>query len=123
MTHMSMEIKWCCFARGNFMTTMQHTARLAKTPARAVRGCPGSCGGPFCVFSTDLEPPGQGAPARLGPLFRDARESAVSSFCVQPTSSFWPSQRCGGRVVIVDPNCKKEGAIPVLEPLGLESEG
>ena len=32
-------------------------------------------------------------------------------------------QRYHGRVVIVDPSCKKERAIPVLEPLGLESEG
>ena len=59
------------------MTKSAHTARLAKTPARAVAGCPWSCAGPFCVFSTDLESPGQGAPARLGLPLQFSRLHAV----------------------------------------------
>ena len=43
------------------------TAGPAKGPAWQCAAPSCSCGGPFSVFSTDLESPGQGAPARLGP--------------------------------------------------------
>jgi hypothetical protein len=35
------------------------TARLGETPARAVAGFSWGCSGPFCVFSTDSDSPGQ----------------------------------------------------------------
>jgi hypothetical protein len=99
------------------------TAGLVKGPARSVAGSPGSCAGPVCVFSTDLEPPGQGAPARLMPPLRDARESAVPTGLLSTDIIYWPSQRHDGGVVMVALDGWKEKAIRVLDPLGLESEG
>ena len=59
--------------------------------AITVAGSPGSCAGPICVFSTDLEPTGQGAPARLMPPLRDARKSAVSTGLLSTDIIFWSS--------------------------------
>jgi hypothetical protein len=53
--------------RGHWTGCAVSTAGPAKGPAWQCAAPSCSCGGPFSVFSTDLESPGQGAPARLGP--------------------------------------------------------
>jgi hypothetical protein len=48
---------------------------------RAVGGSPGGCSGPPCVFSADLDSPGQGGPARSVPATPHARPRIFLAIC------------------------------------------